>query len=515
MPLQASLLRMLRRHWPLALVLAAAALLRAAVAIAYRPALFFGDSWSYLDLAYGGSPVGFAPDRPSGYPLFIDLLSIAGRELVAITTAQHLAGLAVAVLVYALLLRLGIPRLVATAGAAVVALDGYAIALEQQIMAEALFTLALVASMYLAVGRDRGGGALVASGALLGAAATLRTAALFAVPVWIAYVVWSHGRSPRAAAALVALVLPLLAYSGVHAAATGKFGLTQADGWFLYGRVGQFAGCDGLASVPPQALPLCDRTPRDSREGAAFHVWNADGPARRAFVGMSRDHATQERSNRVLRQFALAVIRERPLRYTKAVAGDFLRYFSPGEMSLGNSDLAVILPARGRLVRRNELVRDRYFPSYRPQVYEPAERLRSYQQAVHTPRWLMSALAIASALSLLAAAVLRGRARLPRRRETFLLTGAALAMLLGSAATSEFVLRYLIPVVPLIVCGGLAALADIGLVARSLSSRFSSGRGSRASESRRAAIRNRPVPAPALSRRAGAAARALLLARRP
>jgi hypothetical protein len=43
----------------------------------------------------------------------------------------------------------------------------------------------------------------------------------------------------------------------------------------------------------------------------------------------------------------------------------------------------------------------------------------------------------------------------------FLLGGAALAMLLGTAATSEFVLRYLIPVVPLLVCGGMAACADM------------------------------------------------------
>ena len=34
-------------------------------------------------------------------------------------------------------------------------------------------------------------------------------------------------------------------------------------------------------------------------------------------------------------------------------------------------------------------------------------------------------------------------------------------MLLGTAATSDFVLRYLIPVVPLLVCGGVAACADL------------------------------------------------------
>ena len=46
-------------------------------------------------------------------------------------------------------------------------LDAYAIALEQQILAEAFFTLALAASFFLVVGRDRGPAALAASGALL------------------------------------------------------------------------------------------------------------------------------------------------------------------------------------------------------------------------------------------------------------------------------------------------------------------------------------------------------------
>ena len=143
----------LARHWAIALVLVLAATVRVVAAIAYRPAIFFGDSWAYLDLAYRGDPVGFAPDRPSGYPLLIDLLSVAGRSLAAITTAQHLAGLAVGVLVYLLSTRIGLPRIVGAGAAALVLFDSYAIALEQQILAEAFFTLALVASLYLVVGQ--------------------------------------------------------------------------------------------------------------------------------------------------------------------------------------------------------------------------------------------------------------------------------------------------------------------------------------------------------------------------
>src|SRR3954452_7697585 len=117
----------LARHWPLALVLALAAALRIAAAIAHRPAIFFGDSWAYLDLAFRGHPVGFAPDRPSGYPLIIDTLSVAGRNLAAITTVQHLAGLATGVIVYLLAQRLDLPRLVAAGAAALVMLDAHAV----------------------------------------------------------------------------------------------------------------------------------------------------------------------------------------------------------------------------------------------------------------------------------------------------------------------------------------------------------------------------------------------------
>lgn len=457
---------LLRAHWPLLLVLAVAAAVRVAVAIAYRPAVFFGDSWAYLDLAYGGDPVGFAPDRPSGYPILIDLLGVFGRSLGAITTAQHLAGLATGVLVYALLLRLELPRWLATAGAAVVLLDAYAMALEQQILAEAFFTLALAAAFFLAVGRDRGAVALAGSGALLAAAATMRTAAMFAVPVWALYILWAHRRPRLVGLAALGLVAPLLAYASWHAADTGRFGMTQADGWFLYGRVGEIADC-GDAKVPANARALCDRNDRDRREGAAYHIWNADGPARRVFGGMSTDPDVQRRSNDALRGFAWAIIRDRPGRYAEVVRDDFLRYFTPGARARGNSDLAVAMPQFGRLVRRNEIARDRWFPGFVPHVSPPAKRVRDYHERIHTPRPLMGALAVAALLELAIAglAFALGRTRPPRRREVFLLAGAALAMLLGTAATSEFVLRYLIPVVPLLVCGGIAAAADLATLA--------------------------------------------------
>jgi len=46
---------------------------RLAALIAYRPALFYSDSWGYLKMARGPRLVAIAPTRPSGYPLALRL----------------------------------------------------------------------------------------------------------------------------------------------------------------------------------------------------------------------------------------------------------------------------------------------------------------------------------------------------------------------------------------------------------------------------------------------------------
>ena len=242
-------------------MLAAGALLRLAVAVAYGPALFFNDSWSYLDLALRADPVGFAPERPSGYPLVLDLLFVFGRSLAVVTTVQHLAGLASGVLAYALLLRLGARRWLATLAAAVILLDVYAVTLEQHLMTEAFFGLTLLAAAFLVIAGN-GALALGASGALLGLAVTMRTAGLFAVPVWLGYLAWRrHGLRP-AAVALAGLVLVVCGYAALHArgdptrpANPGTFSLTEMDGWFLYAKTGAIADCDG-ADIPERAEVL-------------------------------------------------------------------------------------------------------------------------------------------------------------------------------------------------------------------------------------------------------------------
>jgi hypothetical protein len=445
---------LLRGHQPLVAVLAIGTAARVLVAIAYRPALFFPDSWSYLTLAYSGER--FAPDRPSGYPILLELIGVPGHSLTAITTLQHLAGLAVAILVYALLIRAGAARAVATVAAALVVLNAYAIVLEQTILAESFFTLALVASFYLVTGERRSNLDLAAAGVLLAGAVTMRSAAGFAVPLWLLYVFYRSRW--RALVALAAVLLPLLAYATVHDAKTGKFGLTTADGWFLYGRVGEIADCD-VVDPPPDTRDLCEPISNAGGRGPLYYIWDPDSAANRRFP----EHFASARSSAVLRRFAVSVIEARPAAYAGLVVHDTLRWFEPGAASAGRSDTAIRLPEEPRLRRPwvEPAVRDRFLPGFEPQVHAPSAVARAYAAVVRVPRPLLGLMVLLplALLPLARRAPPHGRpVHLP---EALLLSLSALAMLVGPAATSGFIVRYMVPTVPLIVCAGGLAASDL------------------------------------------------------
>src|SRR5262249_15277948 len=92
-------LRLAREHWLLTALLAAGLVLRVLAQIAYRPALIYIDSLRYLYHAHGADPVGYRV-------LLRPLLLVGNLDLVA--ASQHVVGLAMAVLLYAVLLRRGV-----------------------------------------------------------------------------------------------------------------------------------------------------------------------------------------------------------------------------------------------------------------------------------------------------------------------------------------------------------------------------------------------------------------------
>lgn len=454
---------MLRRHWPFALVLAAGALLRLACEIAYRPAFFYSDSWGYLAMAHGSGIVSFAPLRPSGYPLLLEIL----HWLTLTTIVQHIAGLATATLVYATCRALGVRRWLATLAGALVALDAWAIALEQYILAEAFFGLALMLAVWASLtgGTRARGSAAVAlgfAGLCLAAAALMRPVGLFAVPAWVIWMLWVRPGVRPVLTGLACLAVPLLVYSLAHASVTGTFGLTQANGWFLYGRVGSIATCNGI-KVTPDERKLCDRAAVAAHENQSYFMFNRRSPARRAFHGISADSKKQARSNRILGSFARQVILHHPGAFAKLVATDFLKYMRPGPHALHHEDTTVTFPRTARISSRfdDPTIRHRLYPGLRTHASAPAGALRAYAKVFHTSRPLIALITLAS----LVAFALGPRTRDPRLPGLFLAFGVGVGLLLGAAIGAGFALRYLVPLVAEFALMGALAVESLATAA--------------------------------------------------
>ena len=120
-------------------LLAAGLALRIAAQIAYQPALIYVDTLKYL---YGASPGA----DPLGYTLVLRAILVVGN-LSLVALAQHLLGLAMAVALYAVLLRRGTNRWLAALAVAPVLLDAYQMQIEQTIMPDVWFEAMIVAGL--------------------------------------------------------------------------------------------------------------------------------------------------------------------------------------------------------------------------------------------------------------------------------------------------------------------------------------------------------------------------------
>src|SRR5579862_329417 len=126
------------------------ALLRLITILGYPGALFFyGDSYVYLGAALRPQP---NLSKTTGYSFFLRAL-LPFHSLTLVVVVQHLMGLAVAVMIYALLRHYRVGKLWSTVAALPVLLDGYVIEDEHLIMAESLFTFLLMVAMLMILWR--------------------------------------------------------------------------------------------------------------------------------------------------------------------------------------------------------------------------------------------------------------------------------------------------------------------------------------------------------------------------
>ena len=174
-----------------------------------------------------------------------------------VVALQHLLGLGIATLVYALVRRYGLPDWGATLAAAPVLFDPAQILVEQFVMADLLAMVLMVGAFgILLLRRPPSMWQVVTAGLMTGASVTSGRPPCpwsLLVPLFLLLrrVGWR-----KAGASLLAGLLPVAGYLGWFAAVHGSFNLTNSNGMFLWSRTMSFANC-AVIQPPADLQALC------------------------------------------------------------------------------------------------------------------------------------------------------------------------------------------------------------------------------------------------------------------
>jgi hypothetical protein len=450
-----------RRHWLFLVVFVAGLALRVVAQLAYRPALLYIDSYRYLDLFRTLDPT---LSQPIGYDVFVlrPVLWIGNLSLVP--AVQHLLGLAMGALIYAVLVRRGVVRWLAALAAVPVLLDAYQVQIEQNVMTEAFFEALVLGGVALLLWNRRPRyGALAVAGLLLGTSTTVRVVGLPLVLVAAAYAMaqsdpgWRQ-RLKRGAIVTAAFLLPVLLYGAYYTAWSGDIGLTRTDANASYGRAATIVDCRGL-QLPAYERPLCPKQPLGHRKGVDWYAHNR--ALRRVPLpkGVTLDAA--------LRDFSRRVFVHQPLDFAHAVFVDFAKAFAwdrttePNDVPVERWQFQVHYPTFGFDPR----AAGRTFGGGGPHVNTTLTRfLREYQLDVgFVPGPALGLMFLAGLLGGLGV----GRARRSGLRAACLLpTLCGLVLLLASDAF-EFSWRYQLPALVLAPLGAaLGVTAMFGIEER-------------------------------------------------
>jgi hypothetical protein len=453
----------LRRNWLAALLLTAGLALRVLAQFGYRPALFYIDTTRYLyNDAQGMDPVGYkGPLRA--------ILAAANFNTVA--AVQHLLGLAIAVVLYLVLLRRGAPRWLAALAMAPLLLDAYQIQIEQTIMPDTWFEALVVTGLAILVWRRAPGWRGILAGGL-----ALGTAAIFAqigeallVPAVIYLLALGGGwrrALARAGALGVAFILPILGYCTINYLAVGDFFLSHTGVTSVYGRMAAAADCATLRLTPAEQ-GMCP-TRAQQALGPDFLEFGQHSPIRPFYDGLARDNVDS-----LITDFNHRVLTQQPLRVLRAYARDVARPFaltrdgSPGVTAISRWQFQTSYPYYPPHASRHVVdTATASFGGGRPAVWAPAARfLRGYQlHGGYTPGPLL-ALCVLAGLAGSVSLLVRWRAAVAAREpaQACLLFFTAAACVLLVADLFEFSWRYQLPaLVTLVPAGALGITVLLG-----------------------------------------------------
>jgi hypothetical protein len=433
------------RHRSFTAVLAIGAVLRVVTLLGYRPAMWFNDSYDYLHVAMRPYP---HPIRPSGYS-FLLLALRPFHSFALVVTVQHVMGVAMGVMIYALLRRrFGLPGWGAALATTPVLLDAYQIQLEHVILSDVPFTFLVVSAVTLLLWREQPSwriGAVV--GLILGMATLTRSVGLPVLVAVAAFMVVRRMRWRAIAAMLAVCALPMVAYMGWFQSVHGKFAMTESNGIFLFARVYKFADCDKI-KPPVQEIPLCVE-PQHRQRFSQDGIWHRESPLLR-----NEPERFTPSQNALASDFSKRAIIAQPDDYLRVMAGDFFRVFrwnrtvfpdwatyEQYEFRKTSTPLPDWRMSRGATASREAAQYEQ--GRARPTIVEPfAGVMRGYQDHVYLRGTLLGVILLIG-LAGMAASWRRfgGAALLPWI--------TAVGLLLAPAATAEFDYRYILPTVPL------------------------------------------------------------------
>ncbi len=448
----------LRRHWILALLLAAGIALRVLTVLAYRPAILYIDSFRYLTNLDPLWPGGL---NPIGYELILTPLLAVG-DLRFVTIVQHLVGLGMALAIYALLLRHGARRWLAAIATAPVLLDAYQLQIEASVMSDVWFQALLVATIWVLTWRGQPTPQHAAvAGLLLGFAVVVRVVGFALLLPAVAYLVVAGSRwgskagwrriGLRAAALTVGFAVVMGSYAGYYRAATGHWGLTGAASPVVYGRAAVIADCSQFPAGTWERM-ICPVEPRDQRHGVDWYTHHPQSP--RKSVALPPTVSMSE----VQSSFAWQVFRNQPVDLATVIAIDFLKGFrpvrvdAPGDVPVARWQFQTTYPfyPPGEQHARSIAAA---FDDTPLSVSQPeASFLRSYQLSVgYTPGPLLGLALLAG----IAGGIGIGSARRSGIRAASLLASGIGFTVLITAAAFEFSWRYQLPSLVLLPLAGV------------------------------------------------------------
>jgi hypothetical protein len=454
------------------IVLALAVVPRVIVMLGWRPAILFKlDTFDYLWNAVHLSP---NPVNPSGYSLFLDLLR-PFHSLALVAALQHLMGLGIAVMVYAVLRSWRVSRWLATLATLPVLFDPGEMLLEHIVMADLLALFLMVAGFTLVLYRGASSPSvwrLALGGLAMGASVLVRPTTLPLIVALAIYLLVARAGWRKAAAVLVAGAVPVVAYMGWFASANGSFNMTDSDGLFLWSRTMSFANCSvikppaDLRALCPTAQPAPFNQPVAAKRQPPHkylwdhNAWQWQPPS----TGIVPDVSafTKANNSRALR-FAIKAIIAQPLAYADVVAKEAVSPFAHGNNyplptvpepeGMGTVDARYARAAVTDYTGSSTMP----FLTWRYSAYEhrPYTRIMAdYQRVIFLPGPVFALILLLGLVGFF----------LPRRRPAaaILLWISAVIIIVLPVAEHEYTYRYVIPAVPLACMAAALAFRNLG-----------------------------------------------------